>query len=136
MRIRKEEYTTLGDFILPSFERDQAAIAVHFPKFDAAFLAAFTAKLAYVKALESSIVPTEEQKAATTRLYGFADELGGKLAFLNSYLKDAGLNTGIVTALKKDIFSRNIEGAVLKLEGVKQYVESHLAALDWSPAAS
>jgi hypothetical protein len=129
-RIRKEEYTALGDFILPSFIRDQAAIAALFPKFDSAFMDAFTAKLTFVKTLESSLVMTEEQKNATASLYQTAADLNNQLTFLNSYISDAGLASAAVTDLKNDLFSRNIEGAILKTEAVKQYVTSHQTALE------
>jgi len=115
---------------LPSFIRDQAAIVALFPKFDSVFMDAFTAKLAFVKGLESSLVMTEEQKTATASLYQTAADLNNQLTFLNSYIKDAGLNSVAVTDLKNDIFSRNIEGAILKTESVKQYVTSHQAALE------
>ncbi len=128
-RIRKEEYTTLGDFILPSFTRDQATIEASFPKFNAAFLEAFTAKLNYVKELEASLVLSDEQKVATKKLYDIASGLNTELTKLNSYIKDAGLNNNAVTALKKDLFNRNIEGAILKLEALKQYIITHKVRL-------
>ena len=129
-KIRKEEYTTLGDFILPSFERDQAIIVAKFPKLNAAFLTAFTTKLAFVKQLESSLVMTDEQKNATSNLYKTAGILNNELTVLNSYLADADLNTSAVSSLKKDLFVHNIEGAILKLESVKQYVSSNQIALE------
>ena len=129
-RIRKEEYTALGDFILPSFERDQAMIVAQFHKFDNVFLTAFTTKLAFVKQLESSLVMTDEQKNATISLYTTATDLNNALTVLNSYIADAGLSTGAITALKRDLFSHNIEGAILKVEAVKQYVTSNQVLLE------
>ena len=129
-RVRKEEYTALGDFILPSFVRDQSAIVAMFPKFDNVFLSAFTTKLAFVKQLESGLVMTEEQKNATISLYETATDLNNKLTVLNSYMADAGLSTNAVTILKKDLFKHNIEGAILKIEALKQYVTSNQIALE------
>jgi hypothetical protein len=37
LKIRKEEYSALGDFVKASFVRDQAAIIARFPKLNAAF---------------------------------------------------------------------------------------------------
>ena len=44
--VRKEEYTALADFMLPSFTRDVALFQERFPKFNAAYLALFNAKTA------------------------------------------------------------------------------------------
>ena len=128
-RVRKEEYTTLGDFIRTSFVRDQAAILVRFPKMNAAYLTAFTAKLTEVKTLESGLVLTEQQKNATASLYAEADIVNEDLNFLISYLKRAKLNTTEVSKLKRDLSISNIEGAVLQMESVKQYVVANSAAL-------
>ncbi len=129
-KIRKEEYTALGDFILPSFERDQAVIAAKFPKLDTAFLNAFIEKLTFVKKLESSVVVTDEQKNVTVSLYKTATELNNELTVLNSYIADAGLDTSIITKLKRDLFIHNIEAAILKVEAVEQFVTKHQAELE------
>jgi hypothetical protein len=129
-KLRIEEYTALGDFILPSFVRDQATIVAMFPKFDNAFLTAFTTKLAFVKKLESTLVKAEEKKNVTISLYQTAWNLNNQLTILNSYIADAGLNTHVVTVLKNELYSGNIEGAVMKTEAVLQYVTSNQAALE------
>jgi|JI6StandDraft_1071083.scaffolds.fasta_scaffold57675_2 hypothetical protein len=129
-RIRKEEYTSLGDFVRASFVRDQATIMARYPKLNAAFLTDFTNKLEAVKSLESELVLTEEQKTATASLYAEAAVLNKELNFLKSYIAEAGLNADAVTALKDDLFKNNIEGAILKIEGVKQYVVAHAATLE------
>ena len=129
-RLRKEEYTALGDFILPSFVRDQATIVAVFPKFDDAFLNAFTTKLAFVKQLESSLIKTEEQKGITSSLYQTAADLNAKLTVMNSYIADADLSTAIITNLKNDIYNRKIEGAILKIEALIQYITSNQRVLE------
>jgi hypothetical protein len=55
--------------------------------------------------------------------------LNTDLNFLSAYFADASLNTAIVTGLKNDLLNRNIEGAILKIESVKQFVASNQAAL-------
>ncbi|MGH2665662.1 hypothetical protein [Flavobacterium sp.] len=129
-KIRREEYTTLGDFILPNFRRDQAAIAVHYPKLNVTYLAAFMAKLEFVKELESKLVLNEQQKNATRNLYELANEINSSLNYLSSYLKDAGLNNGLITELKTELHKRNIEGAILKMEAIKQYVATYQGVLE------
>lgn len=128
-KIRKEEYTTLADFVKVSFVRDQAAILARFPKLNAAFLTAFTSKLNDVKVLESGIVLSEQQKNATTSLYAEAAIVNKELNFLSVYFKEAGLNNAMVSELKKDLIAYNIEGAVLKMESLKQYLVANSVAL-------
>ena len=134
--VRKEEYTALADFMLPSFTRDLALFQERFPKFNAAYLALFNAKTDFVKELESSIVVTEKQKNATAALYAEATTLGNELSFLKENFKDAGLNTSIVTNLKNDLSAHNIEGAVLKIESLKQYITANQTALEEEGMAS
>ena len=113
-KLRKEEYTTLGDFIKVSFERDLATITARYPKLNEAYKNQFVAKLEEVKTLESGLMLTEEQKNATQSLYQEVDVVNKELNFLSSYCKDAGISTEAVTDLKKLLAKGNVEGAVLK----------------------
>lgn len=93
---------------------------------DDAFKTNFFDKLEFVKELESSLELTKEaKKGVTTSLYAEADALNEELNFLSAYFDDAGLNKGIITDLKTDLFNGNIEGAILKIEGLKQFVTIH-----------
>jgi hypothetical protein len=127
--VKNEEVTVLGDFVLTSYTRDFNVIKSKFIKLDEGFKDGFIVKLASVKELESSLVLTEAQKGVTASLYAEAGLLNGELNFLSSHFADADLNSGIVTAVKNDLFSGNIEGAILKLEGLKQFVATHEVAL-------
>lgn len=128
-KIKYEEYTAAADFMRTSFVRDQSVIMVRYPKLDAQFLADFDAKNAAVKVLESGLVVTQAQKNATVSLAAEADVLNKELNFLNSYIRDADLNTTAVTDLKKDLNNGNMEGAILKIEGVKQFVVANAVVL-------
>ena len=127
--VKIEEVAPYGDFVLTSYTRDFDVIKAKFPKMDNAFKEGFVAKLDFVKELESSLVLTESQKAVTESLYAEAKRLNTDLNFLSAYFADASLNTAIVTGLKNDLLNRNIEGAILKIESVKQFVASNQAAL-------
>jgi hypothetical protein len=127
--VKIEEVAPYGDFVLTSYTRDFDVIKAKFPKMDNAFKDGFVAKLDFVKELESSLVLTESQKAVTESLYAEAKRLNTDLNFLSAYFADASLNTAIVTGLKNDLLNRNIEGAILKIESVKQFVASNQAAL-------
>jgi len=127
--VKIEEVAPYGDFLLTSYTRDFDVIKAKFPKMDNAFKEGFVAKLDFVKELESSLVLTESQKAVTESLYAEAKRLNTDLNFLSAYFADASLNTAIVTGLKNDLLNRNIEGAILKIESVKQFVVNNQDAL-------
>ncbi len=127
--VRNEEVSAFGDFVLTSYTRDFDVIRSRFSKLDASFKDEFIAKLNFVKELESSLILTESQKGVTASLYEEAKRLNEDLNFLSAYFKDASLNAGIVTDLKNDLFNGNIEGAILKIEGVRQFVVSNQVAL-------
>lgn len=127
--IKNEEVTALGDFVYTSYARDFDAINTRFATMDTDFKDGFVAKLAFVKQLESSLPLTETQKGVTASLYGEAKRLNEDLNFLSAYFADASLNTGIVTDLKKDLRDGNIEGAILKIEGLRQFIVENQVAL-------
>ncbi len=129
MRVKKEEYTSLGDFIKKNFIKDQAAIMERYPKLNADFLANFTTALEEVKVLESGLVLTQEQKKVTASLFAEATILNKELNFVKSYINHAGLETFIIQELKEDLVRDNIEGAVLRIESLKQFISKHLLTL-------
>ncbi len=90
----------------------------------------FENQLVVVKKLEGTLKLTEDQKSATAELYAEADVVNKDLNFLSSYFKDAGLPTESITQLKKSLTKSDIEGALLEMNDVKQYVEAHQAALE------
>lgn len=127
--VRHEEVTVLGDFVLTSFTRDLDAIKSKFPKLGETFRDSFIVKLDFVKTLESTLMLSEDKKSVTASLYNEADRLDKELNFLSSYFKDAELNTAIISAVKADLHNANIEGAILKLEGLSQFVGIHAGEL-------
>lgn len=127
--VKNEEVTALGDFILTSYARDFDVIKSKFTKMNAVFRDEFIAKLTFVKQLEGSLVLTERQKGVTASLCKEAKQLNDELNFLSAYFKDALLNTSIVTDLKTDLFSGNIEGVLLKIENLKQFIVVHQTVL-------
>ena len=94
------------------------------------YLDTFENQLVVVKKLEGTLKLTEDQKSATAELYAEADVVNKDLNFLSSYFKDAGLPTESITQLKKSLTKSDIEGALLEMNDVKQYVEAHQAALE------
>lgn len=127
--VKNEEVTALGDFVFTSFTRDFDVIKNRFPTMGDVFKDAFVVKLDFVKQLESSLMLTETQKGVTASLYDEAKRLNDDLNFLKAYFADADLNITIVTDLKKDLQNGNIEGAILKIEGLRQFVIANQSEL-------
>jgi len=127
--VRIEEIAPLGDFVSTSYTRDFDVLKARFPKMNEAFRDGFFAKLEFIKELESGLELDETKKGTTALLYEEAKRLNSELNFLSAYFADSSLNTGIITDLKNDLLNGNIEGAILKLEGVKQFVIIHKTAL-------
>ena len=120
----------LGDFLMTSFVRDQAAIEVRFPKLNAGYVSTFQNKLADIKELEGTLRLSVDQKRATEQLYAEADVVNKELNFLSSYFKDAGLPTDAISGLKKKLSRGNIEGALLDMKDVKDFVITNQPALE------
>lgn len=127
--IKIEEYTPLADIILANYVRDFTPIKTRYPKLNDAFKTSFTNKLAAVKSQEKAMVVSEQRKAITISLYEEADALIEELIFVKDYIKDAGLENNIVTALIHDLRSHNIEGACDKIATLKQYIQANQAAI-------
>lgn len=127
--IRMEEVTAIGDFLFTSYNRDFNVIKGKFTKMDATFRDGFVAKLDFVKELESTLLLSEGRKKVTENLYAEAKSLNEELNFLSIYFTDAALDAAIVSALKHDLFVHNIEGALLKITALKQYILANEAAL-------
>ncbi len=124
VNLRMEEYVPAGTFLKTSFQRDRAELATRFSEFTPAYLTDFEAQLTKVSKLEQTITLTEEQKGVTASLYEVSNGLNKDLNFLSFYFERAGIDTAMITAIKKDLNVRNIEGATLKIEGLIQFVES------------
>ena len=127
--VRIEEVSAMGDFVLTSYARDFNVIKSKFSKMDEAFRDGFIAKLDFVKVLESTLLLSENRKGVTASLYKEAKLLNKDLNYLSIYFNDASLDPALVTALKNDLFVHNIEAAILKLEGLQQFVVANQAAL-------
>lgn len=129
-RLRKEEYAPAAQFLKTSFAQDRAALALRFPEYTAAYQTAFESKIAQVVNLETGVVATENQKQATSDLYDKADFLNNELNFITSYFKRADLDSKMVSKVKTDLNKYNIEGACLKIQGLKEYIVAHHVVLE------
>ena len=128
-KLRMEEYVPTGTFLKTSFTRDRAKLVTRFAEFTTEYEAAFIAQLTKVTKLEQTLKLTEKQKKVTETLYEKADLVNKEFNFLSFYFKRADLDSSILTDVKNDLVSRNIEGACFKMEGLMQYVAENETVL-------
>ena len=127
--IKIEEYAPLGDIILFNYTRDLPTIVARYPKLNEAYKASFAIKLETIKTQEKKLVLTKQRTEITKSLYDEASALVEELVFVKDYIKDAGLDNSLVTALIHDLRSHNIEGACDKIETLKQYIQANQAPI-------
>lgn len=127
--LRKEECVPVGTFLKESFLRDRAELATRFSEFTADYATAFANQLQKVNTLEQPYKLTEDQKKVTQDLYSVADALNKELNFLSFYFKQAVLDPAILTAIKKELNTHNIEGAGLKITSLIEFIKSHQTVL-------
>lgn len=128
-KLRMEEYVPTGTFLKTSFTKDRAELATRFAEFTTEYEVAFIEQLTKVAKLEQTLKLTEKQKKVTETLYEKADLVNKEFNFLSFYFKRAGLDSSILTDVKNDLASKNIEGACFKMEGLMQYVADNKTVL-------
>jgi len=117
-----EEYVPAALFLHTSFKRDREELFGRFSIYTPDYLVGFEKQIEKVKNVEKAIVLTTEQKEATNNLYVKADAVNVEFNFLSRYFKKAKLDTKEITLAKKDLNSRNIEGATFKISGIIQLI--------------
>jgi len=125
----KEEYLPGALFIKASFKRDREELATRFSEYTPEYLVGFETQITKVKQIQQTLVLTEAQKQATVNLYLKADRVNVEFNFLSSYFKKCGLDTKILSEVKKDLTTHNIEGATAKIATVIQLIDANKAAL-------
>jgi hypothetical protein len=125
----KEEYLPGALFIKTSFVRDRAELVTRFAEYTPEYVVGFEDQIATVKHIQGALVLTEEQKKATVNLYMRANSVNFEFNFLSSYFKKCSLDTKILSQVKKDLTTHNIEGATAKIATVIQLIEVNAAAL-------
>ena len=127
--LRQSEYVPAASFLMASFSRDRAELVTRFSEFTDRYANDFSAQCSLVDGLEQGLAMTQQQKLTTSALYGKADELSRELSFVSFYFKRAGLDAKLITAVKKLLNNGDIEGALLKVQALQQYITVNLALL-------
>lgn len=125
----KEEYLLAALYLKASFKRDRQELVTRFAEYTPEYLVGFEDQISTVKQIQKTLVLTEAQKQATANLYLRANSVNVELNFVSRYFKKSGLNTKILSQVKKDLTTRNIEGATDKITSVIQFIDANKDAL-------
>ena len=125
MSIKKEEMVPLADMLIESFERDQAVIEIENSFYSVVFLNEFKAMTEEVREMEKADAILVRQKSITKNLYRQADSLKQPLKIFTIAVQKAALLTKLPNQIMSNLKSRNIEGALLKINSLIQVIESN-----------
>ena len=132
--LKNEEMPVVGSFLLKSFETDMAHFQAYSPDFNPAYKAAYQAKLLEVDNIVNPRKILAELKKITDILYTDAENLRNHLQLLEGYVKRAEDLTIMpkdfgITALRKNLSRKNIEGVIEDLKVLFQNIDDNLPAL-------
>ena len=125
----KEEYLPGALFLKTSFKRDREELFTRFSEYTPEYLVGFETQITKVKEIQQTLVLTEEQKKATVNLYLRANLVNGEFNFLVRYFKKCDFDTKILSQVKRNLNTHNIEGATNKINAVIQFIDANNAAL-------
>ena len=132
--LKNEEMPVVGNFLLKSFETDMAHFQAYSPDFNPAYKEAYQAKLLEVDNIINPKKILAELKKITDILYTDAENLRNHLQLLEGYVKRAEDLTIMpkdfgITALRKNLSRKNIEGVIEDLKVLFQNIDDNLPAL-------
>lgn len=123
--VKKENYITLANFIVVSFERDLADFTNHFKTMNSDYLAKFKEAIEAAKNIESTVKLKLEQKETTKLLYDKADELRLIFVFLKKYARNSDFETEMLSKTIQLLRTKNIEGSVNAIRKSLSYYQEN-----------
>lgn len=130
LKMRHEEYAVAGRFVQKSFERDRKELEELSNEFDPQYEADFDKQIGRVEEMEQGLVVSQQLRETTTALYGMTDEMDKEMNALSFRFGKVGLETTLVTKVKKQLNTGNVEGACKGVEGLIQVIKERSAALE------
>ena len=133
---KNEEITVVASMVRDSFARDKGDFGGFSPKYTPDFLTAFSGKIVEAETRTGTLVYVAQLKALTNQLYIDVDGLRPLLTRLEGYLflaKDSlsvSMKDFGITAVRKALSSRDVEGLLDKLTVTLQLVDNDIAGLE------
>ncbi|MFY0481385.1 hypothetical protein ACI6PS_02170 [Flavobacterium sp. PLA-1-15] len=128
-RLKDDELITAATFITNDLVNDRAEIEVLFPEINKKYETDFIAQTATVKKLDSKYAKTKQQTAASQKLYNHSDGIHKQLNVLSLKCKRAGVQTGLITTIKKKLHNLDMEGAHQDLLNLAKFVKDNIEVL-------
>ena len=128
-RLNNDEVVTGATFLKTNFLADREEIQEVFQELDINYEKDYLAQIDTVKKLDRKFAKTKQQVSASQALYKFSDTISTEMNVVSFKFKSAGVDTTLITAVKKDLKKLNIEGAVEKITELSQVVADNKVAL-------
>lgn len=128
-RLNNDEVVTGASFLETNFLEDRREIEAVFPEFDKIFEKDYVSQIDTVKKIDSKFAKTKQQVKASEALYNFSDTISTEMNVVSFKFKSAGVDTALISAVKKDLKKLDIEGAVDKIGTLSTVVADNILAL-------
>ena len=129
LRLKNSEVTTAATFVKANFLQDRAEIETTFPEFNESYQADYLAQIEVVKKLNSKYAKTQQQTAATQKLYAFGRTISTTLNQLIFMFKGTTLSSKPISAVKVKLKSLDFEAAFEDLKTIAQLITNNLDIL-------
>lgn len=129
-KLNNDEVVTGASFLKTNFLEDRPEIEAVFPELSKAYQDDYTNQIEIVKKLDSKFVKTKQQVKATEALYHYSNKINTEMNVVSFRFKSAGVDTALITAIKKKLRNSDIEAAVDKIGTLSQIVADNIAALE------
>ncbi len=121
--MRHEEYAVAGRFVQTSFERDRKALEELSNEFNPQYQTDFDNQIDRVEKMEQGLSLSQRLKDTTKALYGMTDGMDKEMNALSFRFSKVGLPTKLITKVKKQLNTGNVEGACKDVEGLAQLIK-------------
>ncbi|MDR6966928.1 hypothetical protein J2X31_000928 [Flavobacterium arsenatis] len=128
-RLNNDEVVTGASFLKTNFLEDRGEIEAVFPEFDKFYQEDYINQIEIVKKLDSKFAKTKQQVKATETLYDFSNKVNTEMNVVSFKFKSAGVDTTLISAIKKNLKNLDIEGAVDKIGTLSTVIADNISAL-------
>lgn len=131
---RIEELPVMAALLLSSFERDQDDFVSYSPKYGPEFIESYSELLGQLDTIAIPQTLRADQKNITRLMHETADSLRPLISKIEGYIKQsntlrASIDDFGISALRKDINSKNYEGIQFYLKVLRQMLVNNSGAL-------
>lgn len=128
-RLRNDEVVTGATFLLNDLQQDRKAIEEIFSEINVEYQEDFVAQITTVKKLDSKYAKNKQQTEASQKLYNFSGKVNTQMNALSLKCKRAGVDTSLISTIKKKLHTLDIEGAYDDITDLSKTVKDKIEVL-------